>query len=245
MTGGASGIGLATARLLHACGARVAVLDRARLDTEIEGLEHLSFDATDTDSVEQAFARVEDRLGAIDVLVNSAGILERPLPIEQARDKEWDRVIATNLRGTYLCCRQAGMGMARRRSGAIVNIASVTGLRPGPLRAYGPSKAAIINLTQVLAAEWAASGVRVNAVAPGYTKTPATDLAVAAGYATTDGLEHMGALGRLVEPDEVAHAVAFLACDLSSAITGVALPVDCGYMVADAWDGFGGLPGSR
>lgn len=181
VTGGASGIGLAAAQLMRACGARVAVLDRATLDPSQQGLEYQPVDVTDRASIETAFAQVEDDLGAVDVLVNSAGVLERPLPVAQARDKEWDKVISTNLRGTYLCCRHAGLRMAERGHGAIVNVSSVTGLRASPLRAYGPSKAAVINLTEGLAAEWARNGVRVNAVAPGFTRTPATDIAFAVG----------------------------------------------------------------
>ena len=242
VTGGASGIGLAAAQLMRACGARVAVLDRATLDPSQEGLEYQPVDVTDRASIETAFAQVEDDLGAVDVLVNSAGVLERPLPVAQARDKEWDKVISTNLRGTYLCCRHAGLRMAERGHGAIVNVSSVTGLRASPLRAYGPSKAAVINLTEGLAAEWARNGVRVNAVAPGFTRTPATDIAFAVGYGSADGFAATSATGRLVEPQEVANAIAFLASDLASAITGVTLPVDCGYLVAGAWDPYGGPP---
>lgn len=228
--------------MLQDCGARVAVFDRTPVDPETNGFKHLMVDVTDGVAVSDAFSDVETELGNIDILVNSAGIFERPLRIEDASDHEWDRVISTNLRGTYLCCKYAGQRMAQRGRGTIVNIASVTGLRPSPSRAYGPAKAAVINLTQVLAAEWATRGVRINAVAPGYIDTPAMKLAVAHGFGSAESFAGVSAQGRLGEPHEVASAVAFLASDLASAVTGVTLPVDCGYLVADAWDAIGGLP---
>jgi NAD(P)-dependent dehydrogenase (short-subunit alcohol dehydrogenase family) len=242
VTGGASGIGLATAKLFRECGARVVALDRANLSQQITDIEYRYADVTDRASTEAALESIETDLGAIDVLVNSAGILERALPLGQASDKEWDRVISTNLRGTYLCCRYVGLRMAERGTGAIVNVTSVMGLRASPLRAYGPSKAAVINLTEGLAAEWGSAGVRVNAIAPGFTETPAVGLAAAAGLMSVERLARTSAARRLVAAHEVANAIAFLASDLASAITGVTLPVDCGYLVAGAWDPYGPSP---
>lgn len=239
VTGGASGIGLATAELLHECGARVVALDRAPLNRCTAQISYRHADITNQVSTESALEGIEVDFGVIDVLVNSAGILERPLPLEQASDKEWDRVVSTNLRGTYLCCRYVGLRMAERGTGAIVNVASVAGLRASPLRAYGPSKAAVINLTEGLAAEWALAGVRINAVAPGFTRTPSIGIAAAAGLVSFERLAHANAMRRLVAVDEVANAIVFLASDLASAITGVTLPVDCGYLVADAWGPYG------
>ncbi len=242
VTGGTSGIGLAVCELLMACGARVIALGRATPHPKNAWLEHRLCDVTDRASVEAAFDGIAADHDAIDVLVNSAGVLERALPLARSSDKEWDKVISTNLKGTYMCCRHAGLRMAERGTGAIVNVTSVAGMRANPLRAYGPSKAAIINLTEGLAAEWALAGVRVNAVAPGFTRTPAIGLAVATGHVSIDRFERASAAGRLVEAREVANAIAFLASDLASAITGVTLPVDCGYLVAGAWGPYGADP---
>lgn len=244
VTGAASGIGEAVADAFEACGARLVALDRVYPDEPSRQgrREQRYLDVCDAKLVAAVFDGIEAELGAIDLLVNSAGILQRPIGMERASDREWDRVIATNLRGTYQCCRQAGNRMAERRRGAIVNVASVTGLRSSPLHAYGPSKAAIINLTEGLAAEWGRRGVRVNAVAPGFTWTPAIAEATDARYVSREQMSQASAAGRLVHAAEVAQAIAFLASDLASAITGVTLPVDCGYLVASPWTPYGAVP---
>jgi NAD(P)-dependent dehydrogenase (short-subunit alcohol dehydrogenase family) len=135
--------------------------------------------------------------------------------------------------------------MAKRGSGAIVNVASILGVSSSPLHAYGPTKAAVISLTANLAAEWGRSGVRVNAVAPGFTTTPALSLAVGLQYVDAARLSEASALGRMVTADEVAASIAFLASDLASAITGATLTVDCGALAAGSWASYGGLHASR
>ena len=246
ITGGASGIGLATAEVFRRCGGRVVVVDRAPDGSPAgEPFEHRIADVGDSRSVAAAVADIESEIGPIDILVNSAGVLQRTLPPEQENEKEWDQIVSTNLKGTYLCCREVGMRMAGRGSGSIVNVASVAGLCASPLHAYGPSKAAVISLTEGMAAEWGRSGVRVNAVAPGFTKTPPLALAFAAKFADETTVSEASALGRLVLASEVANAIAFLACDLAAAVTGVTLPVDCGYLVAGSWAAFGGLRPAR
>lgn len=235
VTGGASGIGRATAESLHECGARVVVLDRAPFDQRGAEIGYCRADVADPSSIDGAMESIEAKFGAIEILVNAAGIMERPLPIERASDKEWDRVLSVNLRGTYLCCRHVGLRMAELGRGSIVNVASVAGFRASPLRAYGPSKAAVINLTKGLASEWALAGVRVNAVAPGFTNTAPIGIAAGAGLISIQKLADANAMRRLVTAQEVANAIVFLASDQASAITGVTLPVDCGYLVANAW----------
>ncbi len=121
-----------------------------------------------------------------------------------------------------------------------MNIASITAMRSVPLHAYAPAKAAVVSMTECLAAEWGRHGVRVNAVSPGHTLTPALQSAISAGERDIKLLEE-NALGRMVNPEEVAKAVAFLVGDESSAITGVNLPVDCGWLVAGSWHTYGGL----
>jgi NAD(P)-dependent dehydrogenase (short-subunit alcohol dehydrogenase family) len=133
--------------------------------------------------------------------------------------------------------------MRTRGRGSIVNIASIAGMRSMPLHAYAPAKAAVIAMTQCLAAEWGPSQVRVNAVSPGYTRTPALQTAIDRGERDVSALEANAALGRLVEPAEIARAVAFLASPEAGAITGINLPVDCGWLVAPSWHTYGGLRG--
>jgi len=242
VTGGASGIGQACVQVLAAARARVVVADRnlaaAQAVAAAAGGIAVALDVGDDASVDAAVAAVEAQCGGPHVLVNSAGVLQRTLPPEELTLREWDFVARVDLRGTYLCCARFGAAMARRGGGAIVNIASVAGMGSGPLHSYGPAKAGVINLTECLAAEWGPKGVRVNAVSPGFTHTPALDK----GMATrTLAMADNSALGRLIQPREIAHAVAFLASAQASAITGVNLPVDAGYLVATPWASYGGL----
>ena len=132
--------------------------------------------------------------------------------------------------------------MTKERRGVIVNIASVSGMRSGPLHAYGPAKAAVISMTECLAAEWGRSGVRVNSISPGFTRTPALEKGIEKKVMNKDFMTSGTALGRLTEASEVAAAVGFLASDLASGITGVNLPVDAGFLVTTPWISFGGVP---
>lgn len=245
VTGGASGIGEACAAVLAQAGARVIVADRndaaARAVAESIGGEALALDVGEEQSVDALVAAVQAQFGVPHVLVNSAGVLQRTLPPEELTMREWDFVAHIDLRGTYLCCARFGAAMAQRGSGAIVNIASVAGMGSGPLHSYGPAKAGVINLTACLAAEWGPKGVRVNAVSPGFTHTPALEKGITTRTLKKDDMTTHAALGRLIEAREIAHAVAFLASGLASAITGVNLPVDAGYLVATPWASYGGL----
>jgi NAD(P)-dependent dehydrogenase (short-subunit alcohol dehydrogenase family) len=178
-------------------------------------------------------------------LVNSAGILQRKLPPEQLDMAEWDKVIAVDQRGTYLCCAVFGARMASLGHGAIVNIASITGSRSIPLHAYAPAKAAVISITACLAAEWGRSGVRVNAVSPGYTLTEGLQAAIDRGDRNPADLHAQSAMGRMVKPEEVADAIGFLLSPAASAITGINLPVDCGWLAGSTWQTYGGVPPAR
>ncbi|MVW70980.1 SDR family NAD(P)-dependent oxidoreductase [Bordetella sp. 15P40C-2] len=247
VTGGASGIGLACARKLLERGDRVVVADlpgswRADL---APAAAFYACDVTDEAALRTLADRIESERGPVDVLVNSAGIIQPKLTPEKLGMELWDRVIAVDQRGTYLCCAVFGARMAARGQGAIVNIASITGSRSVPLHAYAPAKAAVISITQCLATEWGRSGVRVNAVSPGYTLTPALQAAIDRGDRNVDELAQPTALGRMVEPREVADAVAFLASAQASAITGVDLAVDAGWLVGAPWQTYGGVPAAR
>jgi NAD(P)-dependent dehydrogenase (short-subunit alcohol dehydrogenase family) len=229
VTGGASGIGLACARRLAADGAQVVLLDRNR------------------DAAEQAAAEigceVERMVGPASLLVHAAGILQPAMSSpEELAQEEFDRIVDVNLRGTHGVCAVFGGAMARGGGGAIVNIASISGMRSTPLHAYGPVKKAVIGMTENLAAAWGRQGVRVNAVSPGAVLTPAMQASVDAGHRDIGVMRSATATGRVVTMEDVAAAVAFLLSDEARAITGVNLPVDSGWLVASSWGMFGGLP---
>ena len=244
VTGGASGIGAACADLLAAHGARVVVADR-KPAAKPGAHAVVGIDVADENSVAAAVDEIESRIGPVAVLVNSAGVLQRTLPPEQLALAEWDFVARVDLRGTYVCCAAFGAPMAARGAGAIVNIASVAGMRSAPLHSYGPAKAGVIHLSECLAAEWGPKGVRVNTVSPGFTQTPALEKGKATGTLEDATMSASTALGRLIRAEEIAAAVVFLASDLASAITGVNLPVDAGFLVATPWASYGGLRRSK
>ncbi|TPM32776.1 SDR family oxidoreductase [Mesorhizobium sp. B2-3-4] len=248
VTGGASGIGAACCRELARRGARVVVLDRDGgaanvLAKAIDG-HGWSCDIEDDNAVEAAASQIEARFGAVDILVNCAGIFQRPLSPETLDIALWDKVIAVNQRGTYVACVAFGRRMAAHGGGSIVNIASIAAEASMPLHAYSPSKAAVVSMTQCLAAEWGRSGVRVNAVSPGYTLTPALQQAIDRGERVAGALEN-SALGRMAKPEEIASVVAFLAGPAASAVTGVNLPIDCGWLIAQTWTPYGGVRPER
>lgn len=245
VTGGASGIGYACARRLADAGAMVVIADKnvaaAEQAAQMLSGVGLGLDVGDEESVADLASSMQARFGAVDILINSAGVLQRTLPPDQLSMKEWDFVVRIDLRGTYLCCAIFGSAMARRRSGSIVNIASVAGMRSGPLHSYGPAKAGVISLTEGLAGEWGPAGVRVNCISPGFTQTPALDKGFSTQTLAQEELEGSSALGRLVAADEIAGAALFLCSPLAAAVTGVNLPVDAGYLVATPWAAYGGL----
>ena len=244
VTGGASGIGAACARELAARGAQVVLLDRdERASAVARDVNGRAFvvDVGDDAALERCAESVETEVGPVEILVNSAGVLQQPLPPDRLSMKVWDDVIRVDQRGTYLCSVVFGKRMATRGHGSIVNIASIVATRSVPLHAYAPAKAAVVSITECLAAEWGPAGVRVNAVSPGHTLTPALQDAIDKGERDASILERNNALGRMVEPVEVARAVAFLVSSDAAAITGVNLPVDCGWLVTGSWHSYGGL----
>lgn len=249
VTGGASGIGAACCRLLSARGWAVVVADisddAGRAIAEETGgvFEHLDVgDAADVDTVA---AEIEKRHGPVGGLVNSAGVIQPPVAPEDLDMALWDRVVHIDQRGTYVASLAFGRRMAARGDGgAIVNIASIAGSRSMPLHSYGPAKAAVIAMTATLAAAWGRDGIRVNSVSPGYTLTPALQVEIDAGRRDVSRLAGNAALNRLVDPSEIAEAVAFLLSPNASAISGIDLPVDCGWLAGSTWGTYGGLPSS-
>jgi len=247
VTGGASGIGAACCRLLSQRGWQVVVADISEaagktVAAEIGGsFAHL--DVGDEKAAEDAAAGIESRHGPVGGLVNSAGVIQPPVAPEDLDMALWDRIVHIDQRGTYVASLAFGRRMAARGDGgAIVNIASIAGSRSMPLHAYAPAKAAVIAMTATLAAAWGRDGIRVNSVSPGYTLTPALQVEIDAGRRDVSRLAGNAALNRLVSPAEIAEAVAFLLSPNASAISGIDLPVDCGWLAGSTWATYGGLP---
>ncbi|MCB1374825.1 MAG: SDR family oxidoreductase [Rhodobacteraceae bacterium] len=249
ITGGASGLGEACARRFAAEGARVWILDAnaaraAEVAADIGGgARSAGIDVTDEAALLAIAERIEADTGAPDILVTSAGILETVATVMDEDMAIHDRVWAVNYRGTVLSCRAFGRQMRAAGRGAIVTIGSVNSFSALPLPAYGPSKTAILRLTQILSVELGRHGVRVNAVAPTYVITPAMQARIDAGERDPAVIRASGALDMLVMPRHIADVVAFLCSDAAAAITGVTLPVDAGYAAAVSYKSFaGGLP---
>jgi NAD(P)-dependent dehydrogenase (short-subunit alcohol dehydrogenase family) len=244
VTGGCRGIGAATATLLAEQGRRVLIVDIAPeplAHTNVI-LWHAPFDVASEALVVAGIAEIEAAHGPITGLVNAAGVFGKMYRVERVRMEQWDREVDIDLRGTFLVARSVGVRMAKRRHGAIVNVASVAGMTSGPIHAYTAAKAGVIQITQTLAAEWGRVGVRVNAVSPGFTLTAALEAGIAAGALNRELLSRSTAMNRLVEPIEVAQAIAWLLSPMSSGITGINLPVDAGYIAGVSWAAYGGVP---
>lgn len=236
VTGGASGIGAATAHRLAAEGARVAIGDinehgATAVAGEIDGLG-VKLDVTDTASVREAVKAVEERLGPVDVLVNNAGT-DLFSYFVNTDEGLWDFVLGVNLRGVLAVTHAVLGGMQERRSGVIVNVASEAG-RVGSQGSsiYSAAKAGVIGFTKAIARESARYRVRCNAVAPGPIETPllnaAPQLLGELGERLKQGMVNQTVMGRSGEPEEVAAAIAFLASDDASYVTGQTLNVSGG-----------------
>lgn len=246
VTGGGGGIGAACARAMARQGWHVIVcdIDKGRADAvarEVGGTAH-ALDIADAPAVEALASSVEAEIGPCSGLIACAAHLENPHQPEEQSLEEWRRIVDVNVSGSFHTCRTFGGRMAGRGRGAIVTIASITALGSSPLVAYGPSKAALVTMTRNLAVAWGRRQVRVNCVAPGPTLTPAVLASHARGERDPAVMERATALGRLVQPEEVAAAVTFLMSDQASAITGVVLPVDAGVSVTGIWNLYGGVP---
>lgn len=235
VTGSARGIGRATIEALAGAGAAVAINDygdMAVAEDFAAGLREAGVkvataqaDIADQEQVAAMISHVESELGGISILVNNAGITRDGLAVRMS-ESDFDAVIATNLRGTFLCSKAVARGMMKARSGAIINLASVVGRRGNAGQVnYAAAKAGIIGLTKTLARELGPRGVTVNAVAPGYVQTAMT------GKLDDSVKEKILAntpLGRLATPEEIASVILFLASPAAAYITGAVIPVDGG-----------------
>lgn len=249
VTGATRGIGAAIARTLAGAGWHVTLAGRTRAALEevrvtlpiAEGLVHdcVELDVTDSASVARAFAEVHAKGGALQALVNNAGAVETG-PMARLAHDTWDRMLAVNLTGVFLCTQAALPPMIAARAGRIVNIASTAGQKGyAYCTAYAAAKHGVLGLTRSLALEVAAQGLSVNAVCPGYTDTAIVREGVAKIVATTGRSEadamstfsHSSPLKRLVEPDEVASTVLWLCADAPAAFTGQAMSVSGGEVM--------------
>ena len=248
ITGGASGIGAATARRIVAGGGCVGILDLNADAARALALElgaqacAEAGDVLDEAALQAALTSVEAKLGEVNALVCCAGIAQVPRPIEDWPVADFRRVVDSHLTGTYASCRVIGSSIARRgNGGGIVNISSVVGVHPGPVLAYGPAKAAVASLTQVLAVHWASKAVRVNAVAPGWTDTPFLKPKERKGERDFTPILNATPMRRLMAPEEIAEVIFFLLSPAASSITGALLPCDGGVLAGAGWLPFGGF----
>jgi NAD(P)-dependent dehydrogenase (short-subunit alcohol dehydrogenase family) len=243
VTGGAVGIGEATARLFAAEGCAVAVLDR---DTEgantcaaelrAAGGRALAVEAdvTSAASVEQAVAATEAEFGGLDIVVNNAGVIGRGTA-ETTDEQEWHRVLDVNLTGIFLMSRASIPAIRRRGGGAIVNVSSAAGLAGWyDQAAYDASKGGVVNLTRSMGLDFASEGIRVNCLVPAHVVTPMSETFIAqrgdeAQRARERTLSNIP-MGRFCQPDEIAFGALFLASDEASYVTGTTLVIDGGYL---------------
>jgi len=246
VTGAAQGIGAAIAATLGRRGGAVAVtdinLDGAHAQVEAlraAGVNAAAFalDVRDTAAIDAVVGEVEARFGALDVLINNAGICVIG-PSVDVSDEDWDRHIGVLLSGPFKLSRRAGRGMLARGRGAIVNVCSIGAYGGWPQRtAYNTAKGGVKVMTELLASEWAPHGVRVNAVAPAVTRTEIMDRVIeeAKGRITLEDFEGRTPMGRVAETREIADGVAFLASDRAAYITGQTLAIDGGWLASDGF----------
>lgn len=241
VTGGGQGIGAACAQALGEAGAKVViaelVADRAKgtaADLAKQGLdvEGVELDVTKSKAVDAVAAEVAKKHGRVDILVNNAGVAKSDVRAEDTSDAHWRFHMDVNVDGLFWCCRAFGRHMLKHGSGAIVNVGSMSGFivnKPQPQSFYNASKAAVHHLTRSLAAEWAARGVRVNAVAPTYIETPLTSFGIKENPEMYKVWLDMTPMGRVGQPEEIASVVHFLSSDAASLVTGAIVVADGGY----------------
>lgn len=242
VTGGAQGIGRGIAEMLARAGAAVAVVDRniQLADAVAQGIRDaggramaVQVDVSDEAAIAAGWARVTEELGGIDILANAAGLISPNVPADQAEASDFDKVITVNLRGVLLTAKHAYPQMKRRGGGSIINISSQAALLSLPNQAiYTASKGGVTSLTRSLAIDWAQYGIRVNAIAPTFIRTPMAE-PMLADPAVLRAAQKRIPLGRVGEPRDVAMVALFLASDMSALMTGQTLAVDGGWSIGE------------
>jgi len=234
ITGGARGIGRACAEAFLREGASVVLADKDAEGAAAAAAElgpnalAVQTDVTDITAIKRMVETATERLGRIDFLVNSAGNAHQT-PSLELTEETWDAILGVNLKGTFFCCQACAPHIAKNK-GSIVNISSfLAGVGMPQRAAYSASKGGIISLTRVLAAEWAPMGIRVNAVAPGFTYTEISEKAIAAGRLDPKWVEGRSPMSRWGKPEEIAEAVLFLAGNRASFINGETIFADGGW----------------
>jgi NAD(P)-dependent dehydrogenase (short-subunit alcohol dehydrogenase family) len=235
ITGAAGGIGRSLCRLFLDEGARIAAVDKKGISEDLANefkprdgnIAQAVADVSDPADVARAFASLTSAVGPVDILVNNAGGSDHST-LAGTDPVGWRNEIERNVSSAYYCAQAVIPGMLAKKSGVIIGIGSVNGLNALGDPAYSAAKAAMISLTRSLAQEYGRYGIRANIILPGTVRTPLWQRRIATDPSILERLRRWYPLGRVVEPIDVARAVAFLASDAASAITGVALPVDCG-----------------
>ena len=239
VTGGGQGIGKAICLSMAKKGIHVAVNDireevAQNVANEINRKGGVAFsfqaDMGSEDEIKSMVERVFSRCGSVDYLINNAGISDQLVPVVEQDTDKWQRLIDIHLKGTYICCKEIGKNMLERGFGKIINVASIAGLNGFPMRtAYGPAKSAIINLTKVLALEWATANINVNAIAPGFIRTEMVDSFIRQKKMNEKEISERIPMKRLGTPEEIADTVLFLCSDSASYITGQTIVIDGGW----------------
>lgn len=248
VTGSGRGIGREIALGFSSAGASVVIndIDEKTAQSTADEIRDLKGESLAVpanvavaEDVDRLFDETLKKFGRVDILVNNAGITHPGISIIDLDLAFLDNVMNTNYKGVYLCSRRAGIEMVAQKAGCIVNISSITGSVPLPLPVYGPMKAAVNMLTRILARDWADKGVRVNAVAPGYVMTPLAKVLVEKGERDVTTILNRVPMHLIMDPEDIAEAVKFLASDAARYITGEILTVDAGWTTDGGWSGYG------
>lgn len=237
VTGASRGLGKAMALAMAQAGANIVITDVLDTAAAVKEMESsgakamgIKVDVTQSGDIAEMIKKTLTKFGSIDILINNAGIYY-PTPVKDLKENDWDKIIDINLKGTLNCTQAVGKEMCKKKSGVIINIASIAGIMAfAESAAYNASKAAIIMLTKTLASEWASCGIRVNAICPGIFATDMTkDIISDKGF--QQSIKAGVPMGRYATPDELMGAAVYLASNASSYVTGHALVVDGGWIV--------------